>query len=105
MRMSGFFRDVYRVVACIPEGKVATYGQIAALLGYPRRARIVGWAMANVPSHMNLPCHRVVSKKGILAPHYVFGGREVQRALLEKEGITFLKDGSINMKEHGWQPD
>ncbi|MBB6218924.1 methylated-DNA-protein-cysteine methyltransferase-like protein [Anaerosolibacter carboniphilus] len=98
------FDKVYEIVALIPMGKVATYGQIAALLGHPRSARVIGWAMQAAPDHLNLPCHRVVNKAGILAPHYAFGSPLVQRAILEDEGITFLKNGRIDMKKHLWQP-
>lgn len=103
--MDNFFQKVYGVVGRIPKGKVATYGQIAALLGNPKGARTVGWAMQSAPSYLNLPCHRVVNKSGSLAPQYVFGSREYQRALLEMEGITFREDGCINMKTHLWEPD
>jgi methylated-DNA-protein-cysteine methyltransferase-like protein len=99
-----FFGEVYRIVAEIPPGKVATYGQIAATLGDPRQARTVGWAMASAPHRLNLPCHRVVSKSGRLSPDFVFGGYEVQRAELEAEGVVFRKDGRIDMKRCLWRP-
>ncbi len=103
--MQDFFQRVYRIVAQIPEGKVATYGQIAAMLGNPRGARTVGWAMQAAPSYLNLPCHRVVNKSGMLAPGYAFGGSENQRVWLEAEGIGFLCDGRIDMKQHLWAPE
>lgn len=99
------FEKVYEIVAMIPKGKVATYGQIATLLGHPRSARVVGWAMRSAPDDLVLPCHRVVNQSGFLAPHYAFGSQSVQRALLEDEGITFLKSGAIDMKKHLWHPD
>jgi methylated-DNA-protein-cysteine methyltransferase-like protein len=92
---------VYETVRRIPEGKVATYGQIAQMLGSPRGARTVGWAMQSAPK--GLPCHRVVNKSGKLAPFYVFGASENQRAMLEIEGVTFRKDGSIDMEKHLWK--
>jgi methylated-DNA-protein-cysteine methyltransferase related protein len=101
--VEGFFERVYEVVSQIPSGKVATYGQIAALLGESRSARIVGWAMKAAPEEMKLPCHRVVNKLGELAPDYAFGHKTVQRTILKSEGITFLSDGKINMKKHLWQ--
>lgn len=101
--MKSYFQKVYDIVAKIPAGKVATYGQIAALTGNPRGARAVGWAMRSAPEHLNLPCHRVVNKSGEMAPAYVFGGVEYQRAMLETEGITFREDGCINMKKHLWK--
>lgn len=92
-----FYDKVYEVVAKIPEGYVMTYGQIAEIIGSPRAARIVGGAMSRAPSDRNLPCHRVVNRYGTMAPTFVFGGAEYQRMLLESEGITFLKDGSIDL--------
>lgn len=97
-----FFKKVYEVVARIPRGKIATYGQIAAILGSPRNARVVGWAMKATPEHLHLPCHRVVNKTGILSPSYIFGDKVVQRTLLEEEGITFKADDRIDMKKHLW---
>jgi len=103
--VTGFFKEVYDIVARIPEGKVATYGQIAAMLGNPRAARTVGWAMASAPSHLRLPCHRVVNREGRLSPDWVFGGYEAQRAELEAEGVLFRRDGRIDMKKCLWRPE
>lgn len=103
--MKDFFQRVYLIVSMIPEGKVTTYGQIAKLLGEPRSARIVGWAMKAAPSGLNLPCHRVVNRLGELAPEYAFGSKQLQRDILKAEGITFKKDGSINLKKHLWNAD
>jgi methylated-DNA-protein-cysteine methyltransferase-like protein len=105
-QLKDFFSRVYKLVSQIPEGKVATYGQIALLLGEPRSARVVGWAMKAAPKQLNLPCHRVVNRLGEMSPGYVFGSPEVQRAILSSEGITFNKSGCINMKKHIWSgPD
>lgn len=98
-----FFERVYDIVAKIPEGQVATYGQIALMLGNPYASRIVGYAMNKAPSERNLPCHRVVNREGRMAPGGIFGGQEVQRLRLEKEGITFLENGCINMEKHLWK--
>lgn len=92
------FQRIYHIVAQVPPGRVVTYGQIAAWLDLPRGARTVGWAMWEAPAGMNLPCHRVVSKNGDLAPAHVFGGR--QRALLEAEGVLFTDDGRVVMERH-----
>lgn len=102
--MDGFFSQVYKIVARIPPGKVATYGQIAAMLASPRAARTVGWAMASAPARLNLPCHRVVARTGLLAPDPVFGGYDAQRAELEAEGVVFRKDGRIDMRKSLWRP-
>ena len=101
-RSTGFFEQVYEIVTQIPAGYVATYGQIAKLAGRPHAARIVGYAMHSAPSGEGLPCHRVVNRRGELAPGSVFGGGGVQRAMLEDEGIVFLADGRIDMKNHLW---
>ncbi len=97
-----FFSRVYNLVSKIPPGKVATYGQIAAILGEPRNARIVGWAMKNAPNNLHLPCHRVVNRSGSLSPDYVFGSSDIQRYLLKSEGITFKSDGHIDMEKCLW---
>jgi len=100
----GFFAQVYKLVAQIPEGKVAAYGQLAAMLGSPGSARTVGWAMASAPEHLNLPCHRVIRQSGELAPAAVFGGYDAQRAELEAEGVLFRPDGTVDMKACLWDP-
>ena len=100
--MKNYFEQVYEIVAQIPLGKIATYGQIAAMLGNPKNARIVGYAMRVAPPEMKLPCHRVVNKKGALAPDYVFGDKVHQRVMLEMEGITFNNENCINIKKHLW---
>lgn len=97
-----FFQKVYDIVSRIPEGRVATYGQIAFLAGSPYASRVVGYAMSRARPEQNLPCHRVVNRQGSMAPGDAFGGQEVQRAMLEKEGITFLENGCIDMKKHLW---
>lgn len=97
-----FFARIYRLVAQIPEGKVATYGQLATLVGQPRAARTVGWAMQGAPRKLDLPCHRVVNAVGALSPAEVFGGVGVQRELLEREGVCFLENGCIDLGASLW---
>jgi methylated-DNA-protein-cysteine methyltransferase-like protein len=101
--MSSFFDRVYDIVKGIPRGKVMTYGEIAALLGSPRGARTVGWAMQAAPKGLKLPCHRVVNRLGEMAPGEIFGGSEVQRAMLEAEGVVFGQDGRIVMGKCLWK--
>ncbi len=101
--MGNFFHEVYKIVSRIPEGKVATYGQIATMLGNPLLARKVGEAMQNIPEYLNIPCHRVVNKAGAMAPAYAFGGDGKQREMLEKEGIVFKENGCIDMKSCLWR--
>jgi len=103
--MDEFFDKVYEIVARIPRGKVATYGQIADLLGYPRRARTVGWAMRVVPADLKLPCHRVIYASGCLPPCHCFGGVDIQRTMLEDEEITFRPNGCVDIRQHLWQDD
>lgn len=89
-----FFQCVYAVVERIPFGKVVSYGDIARAIGAPGRARFVGFAMRHCPEH--LPWHRVVMSDGT-----VTGGdfAPVRRMLLEAEGIPFLPDGRVDMKQ------
>ena len=92
---------IYEVVKNIPEGKVATYGQVAFLAGNPRWSRVVGYALHNNPEPFVIPCHRVVNREGRLAPAFAFGGDKIQRELLESEGIVFEPDGSIDLEKYG----
>lgn len=85
-----FAERVYDVVRTIPRGTVATYGQVARLMGAPRSARYVGFALHRNPYQGEVPCHRVVFADGGLAPGFAFGGPDQQRTLLEKEGVVFL---------------
>jgi methylated-DNA-protein-cysteine methyltransferase-like protein len=89
-----FFQKVYAVVAAIPYGKVTSYGDIAKAIGYPRRARFVGFAMRACPDH--LPWHRVVKADGSIA-----GGdfAPVREMLLRNEGVPFLQDGRVDMQQ------
>lgn len=104
MSDDGFFSRVYEIVRQIPEGRVASYGQVARLVGEPRKARFVGFAMHGSPGMAGgVPCHRVVFKDGSLAPGFAFGGPEVQRNMLEEEGIGFLADGRVDMEAFQWE--
>ena len=103
-----FFSAVYETVRQIPRGKVATYGQIARLAGNPRMARQVGWAMhaspePSSPETPDIPCHRVLNRFGEVCKGFAFGGEEVQRMLLEAEGIAFGADGRVDLKTFGWE--
>ncbi|MBR2447831.1 MAG: MGMT family protein [Clostridia bacterium] len=96
------FEKIYEVVKRIPKGKVATYGYVALLAGNPRWARVVGYALHNNPAPMVIPCHRVVNREGRVAEAFVFGGGNAQRELLEREGIVFREDGTVDLKKYGW---
>jgi len=91
---------IYEVVKNIPEGKVATYGQVAMLAGNPRWARVVGYALHVNPDPSIIPCHRVVNRDGMVAESFVFGGSKIQRQRLEAEGIVFKPDGSIDLDKY-----
>lgn len=97
------FKKIYEVVRCIPEGRVATYGQVATLAGNPRWARVVGYALHNNPAPGIIPCHRVVNRDGKVAEAFAFGGGKTQRELLEKEGIVFSADGTVDLKKYIWK--
>ena len=94
------FEKIYEVVKNIPKGKVATYGQVALLAGNPRWARVVGYALHVNPSPQTIPCHRVVNREGRVAPAFAFGGDEVQRQLLEAEGVVFESDGRVDLEKY-----
>ena len=89
---ASFNEQVYELVSRIPVGFVATYGQVAALAGRPRNARMVGYALHANPRPGIVPCHRVVFRDGSLAPGFAFGGPDRQRELLEDEGVVFIPD-------------
>lgn len=97
-----FFEAVYRVVCKIPKGRVATYGQIAYMVGNPHASRAVGYALHSNPQPDVIPCHRVVNKMGRLAPAFAFGGVEVQRKMLEKEGVFVSEEGYVDMEKYRW---
>ena len=96
------FEKIYEQVRKIPEGKVATYGQIAMLAGNPRWSRVVGYALHNIPKPGVIPCHRVVKKDGSLTPAFAFGGENVQRDLLLSEGVIFTDEHTVDMEKCQW---
>lgn len=99
---NGFFEQVYEVVKRIPTGKVATYGQIAALVGNKRMSRQVGWALHVNPQPYVVPCHRVVNRMGRLAPAFAFGGVDVQRQLLLAENVVFTDEQTVDLATCLW---
>jgi methylated-DNA-protein-cysteine methyltransferase related protein len=90
---------VYALVGAIPRGQVATYGQIAALLGMPRAARAVGWAMKDCPP--DLPWHRVVNAQGGISLRANVDGMVTQRIRLEQEGVP-IRRGRVSLTRHRW---
>ena len=95
-----FFEKVYEVVSLIPEGKVATYGQIAYAIGSPRAARQVGWALHVNPQPGVIPCHRVVNRFGRMAPAFAFGGEETQAELLRAEGVVVDETYKVDLEKY-----
>ena len=92
------FEQIYYLVSRIPCGKVASYGQIARALGMPRSARVVGWAMRSCPE--NLPWHRVIKSDGAISSGVM---QDLCRELLRSEGVSFLKDGRVDMESCQWK--
>ena len=99
--MANLNRLVYSLVRKIPAGRVATYGQIAGLLGNPKLSRQVGWALHANPDQTT-PCHRVVNRFGGLAPNFAFDGEAEQRRRLVAEGVTFTGP-NVNLDKHLWR--
>ncbi|MEO6326793.1 MAG: MGMT family protein [Thermoanaerobaculia bacterium] len=96
---------IYRVVARIPRGRVATYGQVAALAGMPRHARVVGYALNALSSPSPLPWHRVVNARGQISMRSAGDGMDVlQRLRLEAERVRFDAKGSIALAKFQWLP-
>ena len=102
--MPSFFDQVYAVVRQIPSGKVASYGQIAALLGHPRAARTVGWALAALreQQEQDVPWQRVINAQGRVSIRNLEHAPEEQQMLLEAEGVEFNERGTIDWKRYGW---
>lgn len=96
------YARIYAVVRAIPRGKVATYGQVARLAGNPRWSRVVGYALHVNPDPEGIPCYRVVDRMGRTSKAFAFGGSDVQRALLEADGVQFLSDGRVDLAACQW---
>lgn len=104
--MGEFADRVFDIVSKVPRGKVATYGQVARMMGRPRSARYVGYALRANPrpgtDPDSIPCHRVVFKDGSLCKSFAFGGPDVQFKMLREEGVTFSEapcDGVEDVRE------
>jgi methylated-DNA-protein-cysteine methyltransferase-like protein len=104
MSSQNFFQQVWKLVANIPRGKVATYGQLAYLLDSPRAARTVGWALHSTPEDLDIPWHRVINSKGCISMDCGEHSPDLQRALLEQEGILFDERGYVDLSVFQWQP-
>jgi methylated-DNA-protein-cysteine methyltransferase-like protein len=106
---NNFYQKIYALVKKIPKGKVATYGQIATLAGVPRSARVVGWALHTLPEPevKKVPWQRVVNKEGVISTTCTDHPRDLQKLLLESEGIEVKKKNDfswIDLEKYLWKP-
>ena len=95
------YEKIYDVVCQIPKGTVATYGQVAALAGNRRWARVVGYALHVNPDPDRIPCYRVVTKDGRVSSAFAFGGENKQVELLQADGVEF-EHGHVGMEKYQW---
>lgn len=95
------YERIYAAVRQIPVGRVATYGQIARLVG-GCSAQMVGFALAALPNGSDVPWQRVINAKGKISPRGIGFGSLIQRTLLEEEGIIFMRDETIDLNTYGW---
>jgi len=98
------YQRIYEVVRRIPRGRVATYGQVAALAGMPGHARQVGYALHALPDGSQLPWHRVVNASGRISARSVPGPELVQHQRLAREGVAVDAEGRINLNQVRWTP-
>lgn len=99
-----FYARVYRVAACIPYGRVTSYGAIAKFLGAAGSARMVGYAMNGSLGEEDIPAHRVVNRNGLLSGKAHFGGSTMMEDLLKSEGVLVQNDQVQNFKDVFWNP-
>lgn len=104
MPKTDFTTRVYQVVERVPRGRVVSYGAVAAMLGTPRAARGVGWALAALPADTRVPWWRVVNRDGAISLRYPAHAAALQRQLLRDEGVAFDADGRIDWSVFGWSP-
>ncbi len=100
-----FPERVRAVVRSIPEGRVTSYGAVAAMCGAPRAARGVGSVLNSLGPDEDVPWWRVVNRLGELSIPAVLGRRELQRTLLKAEAVRFRRNGRVNLELHGWWPE
>lgn len=97
-------RQILEVIALVPYGKVASYGQIAKLAGLPKHARLVGYVLKHLDKESQIPWYRVINSQGkISVTRMDEKGNNVQQDLLEAEGV-YLLNGKVSLKKFGWQP-
>ena len=101
---SDAYSRIYAVVRRVPAGRVATYGQVAALAGLPGHARQVGYALHALDDD-GVPWHRVINGKGEVSERSDPGSEPLQRLMLEDEGVVFDTRGRVDLKRFQWEPD
>lgn len=102
--MSAFYEEIYRLTRLIPPGRVATYGQLAALAGKPMAARAVGYALSRLPFDTEVPWQRVINAKGEISPRAIgFQEPDHQRRRLEREGVIFDALARVDLRRYGWK--
>ncbi|WP_163123109.1 MGMT family protein [Acinetobacter portensis] len=102
--MQDYVREFYGIIQLIPQGKVATYGQIAKLAGLPKHARHVGFALKNMADDSVVPWHRVINSQGKISLSKEDGfGENIQAIKLQSEGVVVI-DGRVNLKRYQWNP-
>jgi methylated-DNA-protein-cysteine methyltransferase related protein len=97
------YQRIYKTVKRVPRGCVATYGQIATLAGLDGHARQVGYALHSLPHRSDIPWHRVINAKGEISPRSAGDSHELQRMLLDEEGVSFSVDGRVDLKTFRWR--
>ena len=100
----GFHARVYEAVKRVPAGNVTTYGDVAAMLGSPRVARHVGWALAALQDD-EVPWHRVINAKGTISHRGDTARCVLQQSLLEREGVAFDERGRVDLARYRWRPE
>lgn len=98
------YQRIWQTITAIPEGKVATYGQVADLAGLPKRARLVGKALANAPEKLAVPWFRVINAQGRISLPKGSEGFERQRQALQAEGVKVC-NGRVKLNIYQWQPE
>lgn len=96
------YTRVYEIVALIPRGRVATYGQIARIVGPPCTARMAGWALRAMPAGLDIPWHRVINARGEISTDFREQEASLQRRLLEAEGVAFDARGRTDLRHFQW---
>lgn len=98
------YQRIYNIVRRIPPGRVATYGQVAALAGLAQHARQVGYALHALPEESVIPWHRVVNARGGISLRSVRGAELAQQQLLAREGVRLDAKGRVSLSRYRWKP-